>query len=382
VQHNKTKMNIGYEAKRVFKNFTGLGNYSRWVVQSLATAYPNHSFFLYTSTLSQNPRLTFLQNFKNIIIRTPVAKKFNFFWRSFGVVNDAKNDGIALFHGLSHQIPFGLKRKKIKSVVTIHDLVFLRYPQYYNFMDRQIYKFKCSYACKNADTIIAISQQTKQDIVHYFGIDKQKIEVVYQGCDAIFYQTNTTQQLAQVAQNYNLPNTFLLCVGTIESRKNQLLIIKALQLLPSHVHLVLVGKATQYKQVLTQYITQTQLHNRVLFLQNVAFADLPCLYQLAKVFVYPSVFEGFGIPIVEALNSGVPVIAATGSCLEEAGGPGSIYVYPHNHHQLATQINLLLNDAVLCQHIITQGKQFALNFRENIIAQNLLAVYQKTLLKC
>lgn len=372
-------MKIGYEAKRVFKNFTGLGNYSRWVVQSLATAYPNNLFFLYSPKITKNPRLNFLQNFKNIIVRTPASGWAKLGWRSWGVVNDAQKDGITLFHGLSNEIPFGLKHKNIKAVVTIHDLIFLRYPQYFKFIDRLIYKCKFTYSCKNADTIIAISQQTKQDIIHYLGIDKNKIEVVYQGCDALFYEAKTTETLKQIKQTYHLPDAFLLCVGTIENRKNQLLIIKALKNLPSHIHLVLLGKATNYKQVLQTYINQNELQNRVLFLQNVTFTDLPGIYQLAKIFVYPSVFEGFGIPILEALNCGVPVIAATGSCLEEAGGNHSMYVNPNNENELASKIILILNNDALRQNMINKGKQFALNFRENKIAENLIAVYQNTL---
>lgn len=375
-------MKIGYEAKRMFTNFTGLGNYSRGVVQILASAYPQHSFFLYTPKITQNPRINFIKKFKNIIVRTPNTKLFKPFWRSFGEVNDAKKDDIDIFHGLSHEIPFGLKYRKIKSIVTIHDLIFLRYPQYFKLIDRIIYKFKFKYACKKADTIIAISEQTKRDIVQYFGIYQQKIEVVYQGCDSLFSQTINQQQKNQVKQKYQLPDVFLLCVGTIENRKNQLLIIKSLQFLPNNVQVVLVGKQTKYVKILNQYILENQLQNRVLFLQSVDFTDLPSIYQLAKIFIYPSFFEGFGIPILEALNCGVPVIAATGSCLEEAGGLNSIYINPNNKHELAKQINLLLTDEQLCQNMVNQGKLYSLNFKENSIAQKLMEVYQKTLLKC
>ena len=159
-------MKIGYEAKRVFKNFTGLGNYSRSVIQTLAEAFPEDSFYLYTPQVTSNNRLDFLKTLKNVFVRTPSTKSFKAFWRSFGIAKDAQRDGIVLFHGLSHEIPFGLKSKKIKSVVTIHDLIFLIYPQYFKFVDRQIYHIKFSHACKNADTIIAISKQTKQDIIH------------------------------------------------------------------------------------------------------------------------------------------------------------------------------------------------------------------------
>ncbi|TAF44189.1 MAG: glycosyltransferase family 1 protein [Sphingobacteriales bacterium] len=375
-------MKIGYEAKRVFKNFTGLGNYSRWLIYSVATTYPRYSLFLYSPQNSINPRVIFLQNFKNIIICTPASRFIKFLWRSWGVVNDAKKNGIEIFHGLSNEIPLGLKSKNIKAVVTIHDLIFIRYPQYFNYIDRLIYKFKFNYACKKADTIIAISQQTKQDIVHYLGINAYKIDVVYQGCDASFYEKPLPNTLLSVKKTYQLPDVFLLCVGTIETRKNQLLIIKALTLLPNNTTLVLIGKSTTYKNVLETYIAQNHLQTRVLFLHNVAFNHLPSIYRLAKIFIYPSVFEGFGIPILEALNCDVPVIAAKGSCLEEAGGSHSIYINPYNETELANKITLILNDDALRQNMIMAGKKYALNFREDIIAQQLVAIYQKTLLKC
>lgn len=375
-------MKIGYEAKRVFKNFTGLGNYSRWIVQCFANAYPNNSLFLYTPKISQNTRLKFLQNFKNIFVRTPTSKQLKFWWRSWTIINDTKKDGIDIFHGLSNEIPFGLKHKNIKSVVTIHDLIFLRFPHYFKYVDRLIYKFKFNYACKNADTIIAISQQTKQDIIKYFGTNENKIDVVYQGCDSIFYEEIKMKTLQNIKLTYQLPDVFILCVCTLETRKNQILILKALAHLSPHIKLVLVGKPTKYKEVLEAYITQNILQKRVIFLENIPFNDLPSLYQLAKIFVYPSVFEGFGIPILEALNSGLPVIAATGSCLEEAGGSDSIYIHPTNDKALVDKINLVLNDDTLRQNMVNNGKLHALKFRENIIAQNLHSVYEKTLLKC
>jgi glycosyltransferase involved in cell wall biosynthesis len=375
-------MKIGYEAKRVFKNFTGLGNYSRSVVQTLAEAFPQDSFYLYTPKAPASKRLDFLKTLKNVFVHTPTNKNFQPFWRSFGLAKDAQQDGIELFHGLSHEIPFGLKSKKIKSVVTIHDLIFLRYPQYFKFIDRQIYSFKFKYACKNADTIIAISEQTKRDIIHYFGTNEQKIKVVYQGCDPIFYEPTSTEKLAQIRQTYQLPDKFLLCVGTIENRKNQLLIIKALKHLANDVQLVLVGKPTLYKKELINYISVNHLEKRVSFVENIPFQDLPAIYNLAKIFVYPSFFEGFGIPILEALNCGVPVIAAKGSCLEEAGGNSSIYINPHKEEELAHQINLILNDSLLIEKMIADGKKFALNFRANIIAKNMMEVYKNTLSAC
>ncbi len=374
-------MKIGFEAKRAFKNFTGLGNYARSVIQILAQQNPENQYFLYTPDSPKNPRTNFLFELKNVFIKTAPVKLLKSYWRSKGVVKDLVKDGVELYHGLSHEIPSGLKSKKIKSVVTIHDLIFMRYPHYYKYIDRKIYSYKFKTACLNADTIIAISEQTKRDIISYFGIAESKIKIVYQGCDEAFYKQINIEDLTIIKQKFNLKNDFLLCVGSIEKRKNQLLIVKALKHLPKNIDVVLVGKPTPYQQEITDFVKINNLENRVHILNHVGFSDLPGLYQAAKIFIYPSKFEGFGIPILEALNSGIPVIAAKGSCLEEAGGPQSIYISPTDDLTLAKEINKLLNTPLLYQEMVTEGKKYALNFREVEIANALMQVYKETLAK-
>ena len=372
-------MRIGYEAKRAFKNFTGLGNYTRATVQIIAQQFPSHQLFLYTPDVVKNNRTQFLFNIPNIFIKTAPIKLLRTYWRSKGVIKDLVQDKIDLYHGLSHEIPSGLKKKGIKSVVTIHDLIFLRFPNYFKSIDRKIYDYKFRRACKNADSIIAISEQTKRDIIQFFGINEDKITVVYQGCDPIFYQQISHAKLIEVKTKFNLPDEFLLCVGTIENRKNQILILKTLPNLPENIHLVLVGKPTEYCEILKNFIDLHQLQNRVHFFHDVSFDDLPAIYQSAKIFIYPSKFEGFGIPLLEALNCGIPVIAAKGSCLEEAGGPDSLYIDQDNASQLLETINRIFANEDLASKMSLNGKRFALNFREEKIASNLMAVYQKTL---
>ncbi|MBD3748106.1 MAG: glycosyltransferase family 4 protein [Sphingobacteriales bacterium] len=371
-------MRIGFEAKRAFKNYTGLGNYSRFVIQTLAQKFPNYQYHVYTTDLVKNPRTSFLFNCPNIILRTAPVKLFKAYWRSKGVVNDLIKDKIEVYHGLSHEIPSGLKKAGIKSVVTIHDLIYLRFPYYFKAIDRKIYDLKFKSACANADKIIAISEQTKKDIIHFFNVDEDKIEVVYQDCDGIFHLTEPADKLTEIKNKYQLPKKYILSVGTIESRKNQLLILKALLNLPENIHVVLVGKHTDYAQILINFIELHQLENRVHFLQNADFKDLPAIYQQAKVFVYPSVFEGFGIPILEALNSGVPVIAVEGSCLEEAGGPNSLYVDKDDAESLAKNLLEIYQNEALREEMAAKGKKFALNFRADKIASQLMRVYHKT----
>lgn len=312
-------------------------------------------------------------------VRTPHIPILKSLWRSRFVVNRLLKDKIDLYHGLSHEIPVSIQNTSIKTVVTIHDLIFLRYPQYYKPADRKIYEMKFRNACKHANKVIAISEQTKRDIIHYFGTEDAKIEVVYQSCDPSFAQRYSADHLNRTRSTYHLPEKFLLNVGTIEDRKNLLLIVKALSAIPEEIKLVVIGKETPYAGKVKKYLAEHQLENRVLFLKDIPFSDLPAIYQLAKIFVYPSEFEGFGIPVLEALHAGVPVIAATGSCLEEAGGPSSLYIAPTDHQALATAVNNILQDSDLSSNMIAAGKLHAEQFKENAHAENLMRIYKSLL---
>ena len=177
-----------------------------------------------------------------------------------------------------------------------------------------------------------------------------------------------------------MPESYILNVGTIEERKNVLLLIKALSQLPKDLksHVVIIGRATKYKAKIVEEAGRLGVGERITFLHNVPFADLPAIYQGAQIFVYPSVFEGFGIPIVEALESSVPVIAATGSCLSEAGGPGSIYVNPSDEEELAQQLKKVLTDEHLRQQMILSGKKHLAQFEPGVISRQLNNIYSQS----
>lgn len=376
ISHLCHMLRIGFDAKRAFLNNTGLGNYSRSVIESVSLYFPENKYFLYTPGVKENNRTKGLLYKENISIRIPEIPILKSWWRSKFVVKQLLKDRINIYHGLSHELPIGIQNTGIKTVVTIHDLIFLRYPQYYKAADRKIYEMKFSNACKHADRIIAISEQTKRDIIHFFGTDASKIEVIYQSCHPSFAEKCNAELLAAVTAKYSLPENFILNVGTIEERKNALLIVKALKHLSAEIKLVLIGKETKYATRLKSFLNQEQLEDRVIFLKDIDFKDLPAIYQLAKVFVYPSEFEGFGIPILEALYSGCPVIAATGSCLEEAGGPGSIYISPKDEIALSKVIDSILKDEALRTEMITAGKKYASGFTEEVHANAIIKIYE------
>lgn len=372
-------MRIGFDGKRAVQNFTGLGNYSRYIADILCRFYPENEYILYAPKKRDNKRLDALtekyRQLRLVYPATPFRKKFSSLWRISGITRQLEDEGVDIFHGLSNELPLNIRKSHIKSIVTIHDLIFLRYPQYYHFIDRKIYTYKFRKACENADKIIAISECTKRDIIQYFHIPNDKIEVVYQGCDPAFEQSVGNEKKEEVRSKYHLPTRYILNVGSIEERKNALLIAQALQQLPQDVHLVIVGRRTPYTEKIERFASEHDLTLRVHILHNVPFRDLPAIYQSAEVFAYPSYFEGFGIPIIEALHSGIPVVAATGSCLEEAGGPDSIYVNPDSADEAARALEEILSNPEKKKLIVEKGKEFVKRFAEKMQASQIINIY-------
>lgn len=374
-------MRIGFDGKRAVQNFTGLGNYSRYIVDILCQFGPENEYVLYAPKKRENKRLDKLtKQYQQLQLSYPTTsswKKFSSLWRVWGVTRQLEKEKIDIFHGLSNELPLNIHQSEVKSIVTIHDLIFLRYPQYYHSIDRKIYTYKFRKACENADKIIAISKCTKRDIIEFFRIPADKIEVVYQGCDPSFIHPVAEEKKREVRAKYQLPDHYILNVGSIEERKNALSAVQALMMLPEQIHLVIVGRHTEYTDKVEHFIKENKLEERVHIISNVPFDDLPAFYQLAEIFVYPSRFEGFGIPIIEALYSGIPVVAATGSCLEEAGGPDSIYVHPDDIKGMADALKQIYTDPERKKNMIEKGHSFAKRFSEEKQAEEILNIYKK-----
>lgn len=367
-------MKIGYESKRIFHNKTGLGNYSRDMIRVLSTYFPDNTYNLYNP--KKTKQILFKVNNTNVFEHLPkssFSKKFYNYWRQKSVVKDLVDDNIKLYHGLSGELPSGLSKNNIKSIVTIHDLIFMRYPNLYSFVDRTIHYLKFKKAANSADRIIAISEQTKKDIVRFLKIKPEKIDVIYQGCQDVFKKNYSDAEKKKVHSKFNLPEQFILNVGTIETRKNALLIVKAIK--NCDTHLVIIGKKTKYLDKIQAYIEQHNLQDKVLFLKGLTSNELAIVYQLATIFVYPSIFEGFGIPIIEALYSKTPVITNKFGVFPEAGGPNSIYIDPENAEELEIKIKHLLENESLRNEIAEKGFDFVQKFNDDKIAKSVHEIY-------
>jgi glycosyltransferase involved in cell wall biosynthesis len=373
-------MQVGFEAKRLFTNFTGLGNYSRFIVNALSEFAPENTYILYSPKIKSHPEVDPILARPNTKAIGPTGG-FTFFkslWRSWGIRYNKSVADLAIFHGLSQELPVGLP-KHVKKIVTVHDLIYIRYPQFYNPIDVAIYTAKVKSACRRADKVIAISQQTANDLIEFIKVDPGKIEVVYQGCHPIFKTKASADIRAAVKAKYNLPDKFILNVGTIEQRKNVKQLVEALALLPADVQLpvVIVGRATDYLKEVIACAQEKKVMDKITFIHKASFQDLPVIYQLATVFVYPSLFEGFGIPLIEAIESGVPVITSQGSCFREAAGPDALYTDPHNPQMLADALNRVLTDASVAEHVVRSSAAYIKRFEPAVIASDIMQVYRK-----
>lgn len=373
-------MRIGYDAKRLFNNFTGLGNYSRFIVGGIREFFPEEQLVLFTPKIKDHPEtneFTKAASFTTVLPSSFLSTlKLGSYWRSFLLKNEAKRAKVDIFHGLSHELPKGIC-SVAKTVVTVHDLIFLRYPQFYKALDRWIYTKKLRYACKEADFIIAISEQTKSDLIEFLKVPAEKIVVVYQGCHPNFHRNFSKEELSSIRNKYNLPDQYLLNVGTIESRKNVLLLVKALkEMKNTTIPLVVVGRPTAYLDEVKAFIAANGLEKRVQFIHKVSFTDLPAIYQLSSIFIYPSLFEGFGIPLVEAIACRVPVITSTGSCFSEAAGPAAQYVDPQDMKGMAASIERVLADSSLRESMVEQSTEYIKRFEPEVIANEMMKVYR------
>jgi glycosyltransferase involved in cell wall biosynthesis len=376
---------IGFDAIRALHNTTGLGNYSRNLLRGLHAAAPQHELHLYTP----RPPVPAFRDLPaelqaSLHLPSPESRVPRLLpWRTFRLGRDAQHDGVALYHGLSHEIPRDLPATKIRSVVTFADLIFEKRPDFFPYFDRVSYRWRYRWSARNADAVVAISGETRDDLIRLYGIDPARITVVPPARDPRFSQPVSDVDRERARARYGLPSEYIVSVGTFEARKNQMVLLHALKRLApaDSLPLVLVGRDGGALELLDPMSRARRLKGRVFLRTNVTADDLPAVVQGATLFLYPSLSEGFGMPIVEALSAGVPAIVSSGGCLVEAGGPATRYVAARDVDGWAAAISELTSASDLRDTMRTTGRHHAELFNGHRVAARLLSVYDAVMTK-
>jgi glycosyltransferase involved in cell wall biosynthesis len=385
-------MHIGYDGKRAFQNRTGLGNYIRSLLAIFTQHYPGHRHTLFA------PKLTDLFNpaaLPGVYVTTPTGffyKKFPALWRRMGMVKNIAGAGLDIYHGVSNELPRGIKSAHVKTVVTVHDLIFEHFPETYNFDERYVHRWKIKYACRVADAVIAISQQTKNDLIELYKVPAEKIFICYQSCNPIFQRVVSDEEKIIVKSRYQLPDKYFLFVSSIAPRKNLISICKAMAAIKDKldIPLVVIGNGKKEKEEARQLMAANDISERLIILNELpqskelsftTAADFPAIYQQAMALVYPSIFEGFGAPLLEALWSGLPVISSNASCLPEVAGDAALYFTPYDYKTLAMHMETVATNSSLQHTLRLRGMQQAHKFTIQSYAESVMRVYKNLMNK-
>lgn len=360
-------MKIGIDIREIKGKKGGIGQYTYNLIHYLSKIDKKNQYFLYLDEDIEN--LSFGSNFEIIKI-----KSLPFFWH-FLVYLDIIRKNIDFFISTrSYIIPsFDFLKK---SILIVHDcLPFLKGKGKLPLKPRIVPRFTFKPALKNSRGIIAVSYNTKKDIIRLFNVKKEKIKVIYEGVSDR-YKPMEKSDLGKIKEKYALPENFILNVGTLEPRKNLKRLIKAYSLLPKSLKdkykLVIVGKKGWYYEDIFETVKKLNLEEKILFTGYVPDEDLPYIYNLSEIFVYPSLYEGFGLPLLEAMACGIPVITSNTSSLIEIGKESAILVNPKNVVELKNAIKLLLENKELRESLKKKGIERAKKFGWEKTAQKLL----------
>ena len=375
-------MRVAIDGKRYYLNSSGLGRYSRSLINQLISIgdEENLEIILYRP----KGKVKFEPKSQSHLTEITADYFFpghigNAIWRFTKLPSLINNSGYDLFHGPSHVLPGKLK---CPSVVTMLDLIFIRYPNYFKAWDRNYYRISFKKSAQLADHIISISEATKADLINFFGIKEDKISVIYPGFDAVFSKLQQ-QKLDEIKIKFKLPRDYILYVGNIEPRKNILKLAQAFNSLQESsyidkdVHLLIVGQMGWYYKEIIDGIDSLSSRDKIKLVGPVYGEDLAGFYQLASIMAYPSMFEGFGYPVLEAMRLGTPVLTSNISSMPEAGGNAAHYVNPESLDEIKDGLCKLLNDKTYREKLAVKGTRHAAGFNTMRMTQETLEVYRK-----
>lgn len=358
-------MNIGYDASCALHDRTSRGNAQRMIVEALAHCHPHHRYMLYTPDLPQETHhLRQLLNAPCVRIKTSHGLTLlKNRWRTgSGILHACHRHYVTVFHGLDGVLPRGIEKSGMRSVVTVDEP-----------------GPATAQACRVADCIVACSESVKRELVSSCGAEPGKVRVVHPGCEPAYKGTITGSEIERVTGLYDLPSRYLLSIGALDERHNLELTVRALVQVPdaARLHIVIVGHSTPYYKKVKKLAAECGVEKRLYRLPQVHASDLPVVYHQAVATVCPSRHDALGISLIESLSCGTPVIGATGSGMEEAGGPGGLYVDPDSPSELAQAIAAIAGDASRREAMAAAGARHIEHFAMQAVADAMMAIYQE-----
>lgn len=358
--------------------YQGVRTYLSNLVRGVLEIDNEFEYFIYTDNPQELPSRG--NGHRNLTLKGLPSRSGRFNLLA-GFPGCAYRDGLSLFHS-QYVLPVHLP---CKTVLTIHDILFERYPQFFPKLHGSLMKCFVPLSARRADKIISVSEFTRREICEYYGIPYDKVTVIHEGASDSFTPIKGRDVILSTLKKYGIRNKYLLFVGRIEPRKNIVGVLKAFQHLKSEGHdelcVVIVGhqdRIFRERKLFTE-IERLGLGSDVLFTGGVSEEDLCALYNGAEVLVYPAFAEGFGLPVVEAMASGTPVVTSNTTALQEVAGNAAILVDPHSHQEIAEAVDRLLSDESLKRELSDLGLERSRQFRWEETAKKTVEIYRRVI---
>ncbi len=366
-------MIIGIDGRPLQGHYTGDSTYWRGLTTGFTRLDADDRFIIYLDGNKPRPEIEFPKNMETHVLNAPWGR----LWSAWSFPKALRRDKVDVAH-VQYTIPPGMP---CPTVTTIHDISFKRYPEFFSGKDRMILDRAVRYAAANAARIIAVSQFTRNEIVELYDADLDCINVIYEGVDDQFQTMPKPEALDVAAEHYNLRFPYVLTVGVIQPRKNFHRLLEGFAKLKENrecaYKLVIVGKYGWKESNLERQARDLGLGDDVVLTGYVPYEDLPALYNAADVFVYPSVYEGFGLPPLEAMACGTPVITGNQASLPEVVGDAGLMVDPFDADAFADALDRLLFDRLLRAEMFALGLDQATKFSWDKTAAETLKVYHQ-----
>jgi len=373
-------MKIAIDATILRSQNTGTGFYVINLLNGLMK-YDKENEYIVFGNKEIIKKFVFLNNknfrIENVIFKNRIVRVL---WQLFILPFKLKKLNVNILHSTNYITP--LFKFNLKFIVTIHDLTFIIFPEKFTIVKRLFFRFMVPIFIRKADKVITVSENTKNDIIKFLKVPKEKISVTFETYNECYDSEIKKEDSKKILDKYGINKNYFLFVGMIEPRKNILSILKAFIELDDELDedLVIVGKKGWYYREIEEFmenIKNKRLKNRIIFTGFVSEKELVSIYKNAEIFIYPSFYEGFGIPPLEAMVCGVPVITSNTSSIPEVVGDAAIKIDPYNYIELKEAIKVLKHNPQKKEEMSEKGKEQSKKFSSKKFAENTINIYKK-----